>query len=349
MDINEWITCSVKQNASDLHLCSGYPPMWRIGGALQRIQSEAACCSSEQLTRWSESWMTALQCQQLQTQGQADGALTTPDGIRLRAHLFHQHAGLSIALRTIATTAHSLDSLYAPPILSTLIQRPAGLILVTGATGSGKSTTLVAMVNALRQQQSCHVVTLEDPIEFVYSSEYSGAHGLIQQREIGVHCPSFAHGIRGALREDPDVILLGELRDGETIRLALTAAETGHLVLATLHTRGAAQAVERLLDVFPAQEKDFVRSQLALCLQGVVAQQLVPRRGGGRIALYEILLANTAVANLIREGKSHQLPGLLQMGGQSGMQTFAQSWQQRCKEGLLPPDAEQIFTPQTTL
>lgn len=342
MDINEWITCSVKQNASDLHLCSGYPPMWRIDGELQPIQT-SACCSSALLERWGESWMTALQRHQLHAEGQADGALTTSDGVRLRAHLFRQHAGLSVALRTIATTAHTLEALHAPPMLSSLITRPAGLILVTGATGSGKSTTLVAMVNALRQQQACHVVTLEDPIEFIYSSERDGKRGLIQQREIGVHCPSFAHGLRGALREDPDVILLGELRDGETIRLALTAAETGHLVLATLHTRGAAQAVERLLDVFPAQEKDFVRSQLALCLQGVVAQQLVPRRGGGRVALYEVLLANTAVANLIREGKSHQLPGLLQMGGQSGMQTFAHSWQQRWKAELLPPDAEQVY------
>lgn len=344
MDINEWITCSVKQNASDLHLCSGYPPMWRIEGELQPLQTKA-CCNAVQLERWADSWLTAFQRQQLHREGQVDGALTTPDGIRLRAHLFRQHAGLAVALRTIVTTAHALETLHAPPILSSLITRPAGLILVTGATGSGKSTTLVAMVNALRQQQACHVITLEDPIEFVYAPEPSADRGLIQQREIGVHCPSFAHGLRGALREDPDVILLGELRDGETIRLALTAAETGHLVLATLHTRGAAQAVERLLDVFPAQEKDFVRSQLALCLQGVVAQQLVRRRGGGRIALYEVLLANTAVANLIREGKSHQLPGLLQMGGQRGMQTFAHSWQQCWKAGLLPPDAEPAFTP----
>lgn len=295
--------------------------MWRIDGELQPLQV-SVCCSAAQLARWGDLWLTALQRQQLHTEGQVDGVLTTPDGVRLRAHLFRQHAGLSVALRIIATTAHALETLHAPPILSSLITRPAGLILVTGATGSGKSTTLVAMVNALRQQQACHVVTLEDPIEFIYATAPSADRGLIQQREIGVHCPSFAHSLRGALREDPDVILLGELRDGETIRLALTAAETGHLVLATLHTRGAAQAVERLLDVFLAQEKDFVRSQLALCLQGVVAQQLLPRRGGGHIALYEVLLANTAVANLIREGKSHQLPDLLQIGGRSGCKLF---------------------------
>lgn len=194
MDINEWITCSVKQNASDLHLCSGYPPMWHIDGELQPIQT-SACCNAAQLERWGDSWMTAHQRQQLHTEGQADGALTTPDGIRLRAHLFRQHAWLSVALRTIATTAHALETLHAPPILASLITRHAWLILVTGATGSGKSTTLVAMVNALRQQQACHVITLEDPIEFVYSSAPCADRGLIQQREIRtlpVVCPRLA-------------------------------------------------------------------------------------------------------------------------------------------------------------
>ncbi len=161
------------------------------------------------MQRCADSWLTDFQHQQLHREGQVDGALTTPGGIRLRAHLFRQHAGIAVALRTIATTAHALETLHAPPILSSLITRPAGLILVTGATGSGKSTTLVAMVNALRQQQACHLITLEDPIEFVYASEPSADRGLIQQREIGVHCPSFAHGLRGARREDPDVILLG--------------------------------------------------------------------------------------------------------------------------------------------
>lgn len=333
MDISEWITRSVKQNASDLHLCSGYPPQWRIDGELCALP-DADCCCPAQLDAWCADWMTAAQHQQVQTQGQADGALSLPDGARVRVHAFRQRLGMSVALRFMAQAPRQLAELHAPPILASLMARRAGLVLVTGATGSGKSTTLAAMVSELSAQRACHVITLEDPIELLYPP----GRGLIQQREIGAHCVTFAEGLRAALREDPDVILLGELRDGATIRLALTAAETGHLVLATLHARGAAQAIERLLDVFSAHEKDMVRNQLALGLQAVVAQQLAPRRGGGRIALYEVLVANTAVANLIREGKTHQLPGVLQQGAQNGMQTFAQSAEQRRQAGLVALD-----------
>ena len=202
---------------------------------------------------------------------------------------------------------------------------------MTGATGSGKSTTLAAMVNHLNQQREGHILTLEDPVEFVHHSKRC----LIQQREIGRDCPSFSTALRGALRQDPDVILLGELRDSETIRLALTAAETGHLVMATLHTRGAAQAIERLVDVFPAQEKEQIRSQLAGSLCAVLAQKLLPTASEGRVALYELLVNTPAVANLIREGKTHQLPGVMQTGQQAGMLTFTQSFQQRVAAGLL--------------
>ena len=202
---------------------------------------------------------------------------------------------------------------------------------MTGATGSGKSTTLAAMVEYLNQHLDGHILTLEDPIEYRHTSQRC----LIQQREVGVHCRSFAAGLRAALREDPDVILLGELRDSETIRLALTAAETGHLVLATLHTRGAAQAVERLVDSFPAQEKDPVRSQLAGSLRAVLSQKLETDRQDGRVALFELLINTPAVGNLIREGKIHQLPGVIQTSQQAGMQTFAQSQQQRQAQGRL--------------
>jgi len=205
------------------------------------------------------------------------------------------------------------------------------LILVTGATGSGKSTTLAAMVEYLNQHIEGHILTLEDPIEYRYTSRRC----LIQQREVGAHCASFAAGLRGALREDPDVILLGELRDVETIRLALTAAETGHLVLATLHTRGAAQAIARLVDSFAATEKDPVRNQLADSLRAVLSQKLEEDKQGGRVALFELLVNTPAVGNLIREGKTHQLPGVIQTGQQTGMQTFAQSLQQRQAQGRL--------------
>ncbi|HFH2625552.1 TPA: PilT/PilU family type 4a pilus ATPase [Escherichia coli] len=216
-------------------------------------------------------------------------------------------------------------------ILPELLKSENGLILVTGATGSGKSTTLAAMVGYLNQHADAHILTLEDPVEYLYASQRC----LIQQREIGLHCMTFASGLRAALREDPDVILLGELRDSETIRLALTAAETGHLVLATLHTRGAAQSVERLVDSFPAQEKDPVRNQLAGSLRAVLSQKLEVDKQEGRVALFELLINTPAVGNLIREGKTHQLPHVIQTGQQVGMITFQQSYQHRVGEGRL--------------
>lgn len=330
MNVDEWVSLSVKHNASDLHLCSGHPPVLRIDGQLRMENTLPRLCS-RQLEQWCSAWLDPPQLQQLQHAGQLDCALMLADGQRLRVNLFRQRLGLSAALRIIPSSHPSLTTLFAPPILSELLDKPDGLILLTGATGSGKSTTLAAMISALNRCSRRHVITLEDPIEFIHGSRQC----LIQQREIGRHSISFAEALRAALREDPDVILLGELRDTETIRLALTAAETGHLVLSTLHTRGAAQAVDRLVDVFPGDEKAFVRSQLAACLQAVIAQKLLPMPQGGRVALFEVLTATAAVGNLIREGKSHQLPSLIQSGGQAGMQTFEQSRQQRIREGLL--------------
>lgn len=330
MDVDEWVKDSLKQNASDLHLCSGSPPVRRIDG---RLAADAAQppLGSRQLERWCESWLTPAERRRLERDGQLDGALTLPEGQRLRVNLFMQRGGLSAALRPIPAAIPSLESLRAPPALSELASRPDGLLLVTGATGSGKSTTLAALIDWLNHRQARHVITLEDPIEYLHASRGC----LIQQREIGRHCPSFSAGLRAALREDPDVLLLGELRDADAIRLALTAAETGHLVLATLHTRGAVAAVERLVDVFPAEEKAFVRAQLASGLLAVAAQKLLPKPDGGRIALFEVLTVTPAAANLIREGKIHQLPNLLQTGAQAGMQTFEQSYRQRYRDGEL--------------
>ncbi|WP_213730872.1 type IV pilus twitching motility protein PilT, partial [Citrobacter freundii] len=236
-----------------------------------------------------------------------------------------------LALRLLPLDCPHLDDLQPPAVIPELLHSENGLILVTGATGSGKSTTLAAMVEYLNQHIEGHILTLEDPIEYRYTSRRC----LIQQREVGAHCASFSAGLRGALREDPDVILLGELRDVETIRLALTAAETGHLVLATLHTRGAAQAIARLVDSFAATEKDPVRNQLADSLRAVLSQKLEEDKQGGRVALFELLVNTPAVGNLIREGKTHQLPGVIQTGQQTGMQTFAQSLQQRQAQGRL--------------
>ncbi|TQI82178.1 twitching motility protein PilT [Serratia fonticola] len=330
MEIDEFVALSVKHNASDLHLCTGHLPMLRIDGELRGIEGEERI-SSQQMAMWCKRLLEQGLWQQLQQVGQLDLALTLEGGIRLRANFFLQNGGVSIALRRIASQCPTLAELSTPEIIPALIQREDGLILVTGATGSGKSTTLAAMIDFINQHQRRHILTLEDPIEFIHHSQRS----LIQQRELGRDTHSFEEALRAALREDPDVILLGELRDTTTIRLALTAAETGHLVLATLHTRSAPQAVERLVDVFPAEEKSYVRAQLASSLQAVIAQKLLGKPGGGRVAIFEILTATAAVSSMIREGKTHQLPSVLQTGAQSGMQTFEQGLQRLVAQGIL--------------
>ncbi|MEJ4045487.1 type IV pilus twitching motility protein PilT [Erwinia sp. SLM-02] len=329
MDIEEIVALSVKHNAGDLHLCSGHSPFWRRHGLLEPL-SDRPEVGNAWLERFADRTLSALQKEELSLRGQLDFALTL-GGVRLRANLFRQRSGLSLALRLIASEFPSAASLHLPAVVASLEQQHEGLILIAGATGSGKSTTLAALIDGINRQQQRHILTLEDPIEFLHDSRRS----LIQQRELGEHFTSFADGLRAALREDPDVILLGELRDSETIRLALTAAETGHLVLATLHARGAAQAVERLVDVFPGEEKNLIRSQLAGSLKAVMAQRLVAAERG-RTGLFEVMINCPAAANLIREGKTHQLPALLQTGSQLGMQTFEQSLAERRRLGLLP-------------
>ncbi|WP_335957523.1 PilT/PilU family type 4a pilus ATPase [Klebsiella michiganensis] len=326
MELEEIVALSVKHNVSDLHLCNASTPRWRRQGKL-----EPAPFTSPDIGKILADWLNAEQLAQWQACGQVSASRRrASDRPRLWTNALARRRGPP-AGASAKSTCPQLADLGAPAALTELLNEESGLILVTGATGSGKSTTLAAMVGYLNQRLNGHILTLEDPVEFIHRSERC----LIQQREIGRHCPSFAAALRAALRQDPDVILLGELRDSETIRLALTAAETGHLVMATLHTRGAAQAVERLVDVFPAQEKEQVRSQLAGSLCAVLAQKLFPDTAGGRVALYEILVNTPAVANLIREGKTHQLPGVMQTGQQFGMQTFTQSFQQRTAAGLL--------------
>lgn len=326
MDMQEIVALSVKHNVSDLHLCNSGAVRWRRQGRLEPAPFEAPDPQILLL-----DWLSDAVRLQWQHENQCDFAVQASDGRRLRASAFRHAEGVSLALRLLPERCPQLAELDAPVVITELLNEESGLILVTGATGSGKSTTLAAMVNHLNHHRDGHILTLEDPVEFVHHSERC----LIHQREVGAHCDSFAAALRVALRQDPDVILLGELRDTETIRLALTAAETGHLVLSTLHTRGAAQAIERLVDVFPAGEKEQVRSQLAGSLCAVLAQKLLPDKQGGRVALYELLVNTPAVGSLIREGKTHQLPGVMQTGQLAGMLTFAQSYQQRQAAGRL--------------
>lgn len=320
------VSLSVKHNVSDLHLCSSRTARWRQAGKLL-----IAPFSSPDPQMLLASWLNEAQKRAWQQRHQLDFALSLPGCPRLRASAFTHSQGISLVLRLLPMTCPTLAALHTPVALAELLREESGLILVTGATGSGKSTTLAAMVDHLNHQLAGHIMTLEDPVEFVHESDSC----LIHQREVGAHTASFSVALRAALRQDPDVILLGELRDSDTIRLALTAAETGHLVLATLHTRGAAQAIERLVDVFPAQEKEPVRHQLASSLCAVLSQKLQPDNHGGRVALFEMLINTPAVGNLIREGKTHQLAGVMQTGLQSGMQTFSQSYQQRVNAGML--------------
>lgn len=332
MDINGFVERSVKQNASDLHLCAGHQPMLRAQGELLPLGNSPKI-SAENMRWLSDIWLEPQQQEELQREGQTDCAVTLACGQRIRVNFFKQRQGLSAALRRVPEECPQLENLHVPDILAELAMQDDGLILVTGATGSGKSTTLAAMIDYLNRHTARHIITLEDPIEFIHHSQRC----LIQQRELGRHTRSFIDAVRGALREDPDVLLLGELRDADSIRLALTAAETGHLVLATLHTRNATQAVDRLVDVFPAEEKNFVRTQLAGSLRGIVAQKLVAGCQGERVGLFEILTSTPAVGNLIREGKTHQLADVLQTGAKAGMQTFEQSRLQRIATGLIPP------------
>ena len=348
MDIDGLVVRSVKQNASDLHLCTGYPPMLRIDGQLCRCE-DLPVLNAPQMQALCSQWLDDAQQTVLQQAGQVDKALMLGEGVRMRLNVFRQWHGLSAALRPIPARCPKLASLLAPEILQHVIMQEDGLILVTGATGSGKSTTLAALIDHLNRHSARHIITLEDPIELIHVSERC----LIQQREMGLHTRSFGEAVRGALREDPDVLLLGELRDTESIRLALTAAETGHLVLATLHTRNATQAIDRLVDVFPAEEKAFVRAQLAGSLRAVVAQKLAVTQAAegkkaGRVALFEVLTSTPAVCNLIREGKTHQLADILQTGAQAGMQTFAQSQQQRQSDGLLTMTQANSIASQTS-
>lgn len=336
MDITELLAFSAKQNASDLHLSAGLPPMMRVDGDIRRLNvPEMDGATVRQLIY---DIMGDRQRRDYEANLEVDFSIEVPGVARFRVNAFHQARGAGAVFRTIPGEVLSLESLGLGEVFERLAMLPRGLVLVTGPTGSGKSTTLAAMLDHINSQRYAHILTIEDPVEFVHTSKRC----LINQREVHRDTRSFADALRSALREDPDVILVGELRDLETIRLALTAAETGHLVLGTLHTTSAPKTIDRIIDVFPAAEKAMVRSMLSESLQAVVAQTLLKREGGGRVAAHEVLIATPAVRNLIREDKVAQLYSAIQTGGALGMKTLDAALMQLVQKGLVSREQAQV-------
>jgi twitching motility protein PilT len=322
MTLEEILLLTVKNKASDLHLSPGQPPILRIDGDLVPIQ-DAKIMEPEETKRLIYGFMTPEQQKLFEKDLELDFAIMLPDVATFRVNVFNQINGTAAVLRLIPTEIPTLESLHLPPIFKSILDLPNGLILLTGPTGSGKSTTLAAMVDYINTHQAEHIITIEDPIEFVHHSKKS----LINQRQVHRDTHDFAAALRSALREDPDVILVGELRDLETIRLALTAAETGHLVLATLHTSSAPRTISRIVDVFPAGEKNIIRNILSESIEAVICQTLVKKTTGGRTAAFEIMLGSTAIRNLIREDKIAQMVTAIQTSSQMGMCTLDQSLQ----------------------
>lgn len=320
MDITQLLAFSVKNNASDLHLSAGMPPMIRVHGDVRRINVDAL--DHKQVYAMVYDIMNDSQRKRYEEFLEIDFSFEIDGLARFRVNAFNQNRGAGAVFRTIPSKILTLEELHAPKIFADLALKPRGLVLVTGPTGSGKSTTLAAMVDHLNNSEFGHILTIEDPIEFVHESKKC----LINQREVGPHTQSFAAALRSALRDDPDAVLVGELRDLETIRLAMTAAETGHLVFGTLHTSSAAKTIDRIIDVFPGEEKEMIRAMLSESLQAVIAQTLCKTKdGNGRVAAHEIMIGTSAIRNLIREGKVAQMYSSIQMGNSYGMQTLDQN------------------------
>lgn len=319
MDITQLLTFTYQQNGSDLHISAGEPPMLRIDGDVKRIK--APVLSPEETQSMLYDIMGDTQRKIFEEKSDIDFSIELGESVRFRVNIFRQRRGLGAVFRVIPTKILSLEQLGMPPILADISRKEKGLVLVTGPTGSGKSTTLAGMIDLINDELDGHILTIEDPIEFVHPSKKC----LINQRELGPHTQSFSNALKAALREDPDIILVGEMRDQETIQLALTAAETGHLVFGTLHTSSAPKTVDRIIDVFPANQQGQIRAMLAESLQAVITQTLCKKIGGGRAAALEILLGTTAVRNLIRENKIHQIPSIMQTSQGTGMKTMEQA------------------------
>ena len=330
MEISELLAFSVKNKASDLHLSAGMPPMIRVHGDIRRINLPALDNTATRAMIYDV--MSDAQRKHYEAHLETDSSFELPGLARFRVNAFTQERGAGAVFRTIPSKVLTLEELSAPRIFKDICDQPRGIVLVTGPTGSGKSTTLAAMIDHVNDTMCGHILTIEDPIEFVHKSKKC----LINQREVGPHTHGFSEALRSALREDPDIILVGELRDLETIRLALTGAETGHLVFATLHTSSAAKTVDRIVDVFPAAEKDMVRSMLSESLRAVISQTLLKRKdGAGRVAAHEIMIGTPAIRNLIRENKVAQMYSSIQTGLSIGMQTLDQALTELVKRNVI--------------
>jgi twitching motility protein PilT len=335
VDLRDLMQEAVLTGASDLHCSAGLPPVMRIDGLLHFV-NRSSVIHDDEFYQQLISCIGPEQAHRLQSFQQVDCATELPGVGRFRLNVFKHSRGWAAAIRVIPAVVPSLEVLQLPPVVTKFAEHDRGLILVTGPTGSGKSSTLAAMLDHINQRQRRHIVTIEDPIEFIHTP----ARSLVHQREVGAHVASFREALRAALREDPDVLLVGELRDLETTRLALTAAETGHLVLASLHSSSAHTTLDRIIDMFPAEEQGQVRATLSHSIQAILSQSLVPRSCGGRVALVEILVATPAARTLIRDAKNHQLPGLMQTSKAVGMQTTASHLEQLIQQGVI--DSENL-------
>jgi twitching motility protein PilT len=337
LDLKELLMFTQSEGASDLHLSAGAPPMVRLHGEMQKIDlpdlPSGAPLPPDTAQRMIHSILTEEQIARLEKDRELDFSVALGEHARFRGNVLVQLRGLAGVFRVIPTKIKGFDELGLPAAARTLAQREKGLVLVTGPTGSGKSTTLAAMIDWINDNTDGHIITIEDPVEFVHTPKRC----MINQREVGMSTKSFTNALRASLREDPDVILVGELRDLETISLAVTAAETGHLVFGTLHTMSAPKTIDRLLNVFPAGEQEQIRAMLAESLAGVIAQVLLPKLGGGRVAAHEILISTSAVKAMIRDGKTHTLPNVIQTGARLGMQSLEQALTRLAGEGIVDP------------
>ena len=328
----------IRRNASDLHLQYGLPPILRIDGVLTPVAG-AAALNEDTIKSLIFSTLDEDQTNILIKDKEYDYSFAFGDIARFRVNAFHERGKLAAAFRLIPNKILSINDLGLPTIVESFAEFPRGLVLVTGPTGSGKSTTLAALIDKINREKSVHIITIEDPIEFTHKSQRS----IIAQREVHYDTFSFAAALRSVLREDPDVVLIGEMRDLETIQAAITIAETGHLVFATLHTNSAAQSIDRIIDVFPSHQQPQVRTQLSNMLMAICAQRLVPAIGGGRVAAAEIMVANPAIRSLIREGKTHQLDTAIQTGADQGMQTMDRTLAKLVQTGVITYDAAREY------